>query len=106
MMLVDRFKLPLPLKLLVNIGVHWLNGVVKLVVPSNTYRPLPTPFVALMLKFVPFTLMLVKCAGCAGGGATVNINPTMAAPLLSTKLPVYPGGRSARFKLLKGSVPV
>ena len=62
-MLVDRLVLPLLLKLLVKMGVHWLNGAATLVEPSKTYDPLCTPFVALRFNVVPLTLMLV-IRGC------------------------------------------
>ena len=76
-MFVDRFRLPLPLKLLVNIGVHWLNGFATLVVPSSTYCPPCTPFVALMFSVVPLTLMLVTCTGCGPTVATTLIVPVV-----------------------------
>ena len=60
-MFVDRFRLPPPSRLLVKIGVHWLNGLDKLVVLRSTYRPLFDPFVALMVNVVPLTLMDVNC---------------------------------------------
>ena len=85
-MLVDRFRLPLPSKLLVNIGVHWLNGFATLVVPSSTYCPPNAPLVALMFSVVPLTLMLVKC----GVGLTedVMLKSMLLLAVSSTRLPV------------------
>src|SRR6266481_499280 len=60
-MLVDMFRLPLLLKLLVNIGVQF--GAARLVVPSKTNCPLCRPFVALMFKVAPCTLTPVICGG-------------------------------------------
>src|SRR5579859_5903673 len=78
MMLVDKFRLPPPLKLLVNIGVHWLNGLARLVVPSSTYWPPDTPLVALIFSVDPLRLMLVKCTGCGPTVPTTLIVPVVA----------------------------
>src|SRR5882724_153938 len=62
-MFVDRFRLPPPSRLLVRMGVHWLNGLATLVEPSRTYCPPFEPFTALRFNVVPLTLMLVN-SGC------------------------------------------
>ena len=61
MIFVTRSKFPLPLKLLVSIGVHWLNGSRRLVLSISTNCPPSAPLVAVIVNVVPFKLTSVIC---------------------------------------------
>ena len=81
---------PLPSNELVKTGVHCASGNVALTLPSNTKAPFAGPLVAMIVRVVPFTAMLVifgvisrtwKRLICALGsgpvekGATIRICP-------------------------------
>src|ERR1035437_113760 len=102
MMLVDRFRLPPPSKLLVSIGVHWLNGLATVVVPSKTYWPLAAPVVAVRFRVIPDRLTLVmRGAGLTPPETTFKMPParlvvSQARPapgegrLVTVKAPLMP----------------
>ena len=102
-MLVERFRLPLPLKELVRTGVHAVKGKVTFVVLSKTNWPFIVPLVAEMCKVAPLTLIPVKIAG--EGGTLVKVMPMTLWAVSSTRVPVVRGGSGAKLKPLKGSVP-
>ena len=60
---------PVPLKLLVEIGVHWLKGVAMLVEVSTMKVPLPTPLVPLKMILPP---AVVTELITGGGGITTR----------------------------------
>src|ERR1017187_2915247 len=111
MMLVDRFRLPPPSKLLVSIGVHWLNGLATLVVPSKTYWPLAAPLVAVRFRVIPDRLTLViRGAGLTPPEITFKMPPARLvvsqvrpAPgegrLVTVKAPLMPPAALNNWKL-------
>ena len=69
-MFVD--KLPLPLKVPVQLVCHWLKGSATFVLCNNVHEPLAVPLVAIMESEAPFKMMPVmrgEDGGKTGGKA-------------------------------------
>ena len=91
MMLVERFRLPLPSNELVNTAVHWLIGRVRFVVSNSIYVPPIAPFVAMRFNVVPLTLMLVMC-GFGLGSVTTLMVPFVIRLFVFQPSPAASGG--------------
>src|SRR5580704_17638690 len=77
-MLVDRLRSPLPSKSFVNIGFHWLIGIRRFVLPSNTNCSSAEPLIAVIVNVAPLTLMPVM-TGCG-----ITDEPTLIMPWLAS----------------------
>ena len=84
-MFVERLICPLPLKLFVNTGVHWLNGNATFVLCNNAYWPPAAPFVAVIVSVVPLKLMLVSTGGVGGAVEMIPIRPSTDSPFVQAR---------------------